>query len=75
MNSERKLQIEYQQKQIDRLLWRCCVNCEYFKSKTIAFIGHQEETEMQCTFYTPHQQPPMSVIMVGCENHLDGIPF
>lgn len=75
MSSERTVQMGYQQKQIDRLLWRCCVNCEYFQEVSSYNQDSILETQMKCTFYTPHQQPPVEVIVVGCEQHVDHIPF
>lgn len=63
MNTERrKTLIDHQQRQIDMLTWRCCANCEYF--------DHQQAW---CKRY--QAQPPPKVIVVGCEEHLDHIPF
>lgn len=45
--------------------WKCCLNCEFFEHKG-AFAGF-------CT--KAQTQPPLTVIVIGCELWKDDIPF
>lgn len=77
MNSEldrRKWEHKQRVQSVERLLWKCCLNCEFFAQRlqfdengiekpSIPYCGKFEST------------PPLKFIVTGCHEHLDAIPF
>lgn len=54
--------IDFQHRMIKSQHWMTCLNCMYFK-----------ETEDLCELFKA--KPPTHVIVTGCKDHLDDIPF
>lgn len=52
-------------------LWRCCMNCEHWGE--VVAVTSTERTYSQCGKYD--MLPPDEVLIVGCVNHLQSIPF
>jgi len=66
MSSQRTWQMANQQFQVDHLLWKTCLNCHH------AEIRDNNHTGM-CLKHAVI--PPLEVIVVGCTDHFDHIPF
>lgn len=47
---------------VESQTWKCCCNCVDF-----------DEHKMACNRF--NAKPPAKVIVVGCEEHADDIPF
>lgn len=54
--------IEFQEEAIHKHVWMCCFNCEHFADGTLT-----------CNKF--HAQPPAKVIVHGCRDWEDRIPF
>lgn len=44
--------------------WQCCLNCEAFS-----------KVQSICTLNGRNQTPPPQVILLGCKDYTDDIPF
>lgn len=61
--------VEFQSKIIRTGHWVSCMNCEHFK------VGNsiEKNTNELCGLYKA--RPPAHVIVHGCKDHIDDIPF
>lgn len=66
----RRFELKQRQKQVTALIWKCCVNCAFFKK---LHEGQYEMPYMTCTKW--NAIPPPATVVVGCEEYLDDIPF
>ncbi len=46
--------------------WRSCLNCEYW-------VGHAGLVAPHCDMFKA--MPPPHIIVTGCNEHIDNIPF
>lgn len=54
--------IDFQSRMITSRHWQSCLNCEYF--------GQEKD---ECTLFKA--RPPSHVIVNGCKDYMDDIPF
>lgn len=53
-------------------LWRCCLNCEHW----CEIVDAVTSTERQYNHCGKYQQlPPDEIIVLGCPEHVQAIPF
>lgn len=52
-------------------LWRCCMNCENWCE--VPVVTSMERVYNQCSKY--NMLPPDEILMVGCVEHVQEIPF
>lgn len=78
-----QFRMKSQQAMIDTFSWQCCLNCEHWREHHVVKIrdetkysGFREEDQGPgCGFYGEHIRPPTKIILIGCENYRDAIPF
>lgn len=68
---KRKLALADRQRAVDNLMWKCCVNCEFFAASRHENDG--STSTLYCGRWKAH--PPVKVIVVGCEEYIEHIPF
>lgn len=56
----RKWALAERKRAVDNLMWKCCVNCEYY-------------TQVVCLKW--NAAPPPTTLVVGCEEYIEHIPF
>lgn len=72
MNSKRaELQIEFQQKLINGEIWQTCLNCIYWTNPKIDKL--EGSLAQGCTLFKA--MPPPHIIVSGCKDHENDIPF
>lgn len=59
----RELEIERAKLQVEKSVWKCCLNCDSWQEKGCAKWGNEPI------------MPPPSVIVVGCVGYTAIIPF
>lgn len=78
-----QFRIKSQQAMIDTFSWQCCLNCEHWSETNVVKIPdetkyskfREEDRGPGCKFYGEHVRPPTKIILIGCENYKDCIPF
>ncbi len=69
-----EIKIKLQEESIDKGVWNCCLNCEFWKNEPLLDKVHGEiYGPYYCGYYDVI--PPLKVIVIGCINWNLKIPF